>query len=160
MNGIRSHTIFHVAFATNKFILSCFVSSSPNYGQLLWEIIMYWLTWRLAVVAKVRYQNGLCINNDNGVGRDTMHTVQCVDFVRPRIFQCLRDGDVAEIYLELIAPHRKPFDVAQRFALGQRQCYIFIAVALDNAGAAALVTQSNGSLVMDLLRIAHVEVCG
>lgn len=104
-----------------------------------WKYELTILTWCLAVVAEIRNQNGLCIDDDNVVGCYAVYAIQCADFVWSRIFQCLWNGHIAEIHFEFVTPHGKPFDIAQCFALGQWQRHVFVTIAFDDAGAAALV---------------------
>lgn len=116
-------------------------------------------TWRLSVVAKVGHQQRLGVHDDNVVGGDTMDAPQSADLLWPREVQVGRNGNVAEIHRELIAPHREPFDVAQCFALGQRQCDVLVPVTTGQGGGPApFVPQPGGTFITWPCSIPHIEV--
>lgn len=117
------------------------------------------LTWRFAIVAEIGHQQRLCIHNHNVIGGDTVHTAQRIDLLRTWKVQGAGYGHITEIYRILIAPNRKPFDIAQRFPLRQRECNILIPIATCQCcRSTTLIPQPGGTLIAWPGRVAHIEI--
>lgn len=89
-----------------------------------------------------------------------MNSRKRINFLRFREVQVFWNLHIAKVHAKLVAPDRKPFDVAQRLTFGQRKGHVFVAIAPENAGAAAFVAQSGGALVGHAIAVAHVEISG
>lgn len=78
------------------------------------------LTWCLSVVAKIRDKQRLSINDDNIIRGHFMNSLKRTDFLWPREFEVFWNRNIAKVNAEIVTPHRKPFNVTQCFAVGQR----------------------------------------
>lgn len=87
-----------------------------------------------------------------------MNSRKRINFLRFRELEVFWNLHIAKVHAELVAPDRKPLDVAQRFALGQLQHHVRVAVSMDDARLAAFVAQPRGALVADARPVADVEV--
>lgn len=118
------------------------------------------ITWSDTIVAEVRNQKSLRVDDDDVVGLNCVNSFQAANFLWPRKVQIFRDHNRAEVHGELVTPHGEPFDVAESFALRQRKRDVLVAISLQHSVTAPLISNANAALICWCPRVTNVEISG